>query len=216
MTKDFIEIWGTKSFRPLRIIWILEEFNINYTHYKVGARTGETQKTSFLALNPKGKIPILKHNNIIITESIAAVNYIAKNFKCPSNFLKPTSKKLKAKIDEWSYFSAMELDCLSIYILRKHETKKNLGLSNIYGSAPNAVKAAKEHFYKMIKSCESNVPKQGWLFGKKFSVADIIFVSCLYAANKFNLEINSKNINSYFIRVKKRSGYLRAINVLNS
>lgn len=216
MTKNFIEIWGTKSYRSLRIIWILEEFNIKYKHYKIGSRTGETKKPSFLKLNPKGKIPILKHNKFIITESIAAVNYIAENFKAPVNFLDQTSKKLKAKVDEWSYFSAMELDCLSIYILRKHGLKKNLGLSSIYGSAPNAVKAAKEHFYKMIAACEINVPKKDWLLGEKFSVADIIFVSCLYAANKFNLEINSKIINLYLIRVKKRISFLRAINVLGS
>ena len=216
MTKNFVEIWGINSYRSLRVIWILEEFNISYTHYKIGSRTGETQKPTFLKLNPKGKIPVLKHNKIIITESIAAVNYIAENFKCPEGFLKPTSKKIKAKIDEWSYFSAMELDCLSIYILRKHGLKKNLGLSSIYGGAPNAVKAAKEHFYKMISSCESNIPKKGWLLGKKFSVADIIFISCLYTANKFNLEINSKIINSYLNRVKNKKSFLRDVNVLNS
>ena len=46
----------------------------------------------------------------------------------------------------------MELDCLSIYILRRHEKPENLGLSNIYGEADNAIKAARIHFDKMI-SC---------------------------------------------------------------
>ena len=216
MPKNYIEIWGTKSFRPLRIIWILEEFNIKYKHHKIGSRTGETQKPSFLALNPKGKIPVLKHKKLVITESIAAVNYIADNFKCLISLLKPKSKKLKVKVDEWSYFSAMELDCLILYIIKKHDLKKNLGLSNIYGSSPNAVKAAKENFHKMISSCEGDVPNRGWLLGRKFSVADIIFISCLYSANKCNLKINSKTINSYLIRVKNSNSFIRAINVLNN
>ena len=40
-------------------------------------------------------------------------------------------------------FSLMELDCLVIYTLRKHEKPENLGLSNLYGEAPNAIKAAR-------------------------------------------------------------------------
>ena len=54
----------------------------------------------------------------------------------------------KAKVDEWIAFSLMELDCLAIYTLRKHESPQRKGLSNLYGEAPNAVNAARKHFDK--------------------------------------------------------------------
>ena len=38
-------------------------------------------------MNPKGKIPMLKHNNFVITESLAAVKYITYNFEKPKDFL---------------------------------------------------------------------------------------------------------------------------------
>ena len=98
----------------------------------------------------------------------------------------------------------MELDCLSIYILRRHETPQNYGLSNIYGKADNAVKTARLHFQKMLIACEKNVPKNSWLLSDRPSMADIIFVSCLITCNTFNLKIKSENINLYMERVKSR------------
>ena len=78
--KDILEVWGYKTYRPFRIYWILHEYELSYKSIKIGSRTGETQTKKYLKMNPKGKIPILKHKNIIINESVAAVNYITYNF----------------------------------------------------------------------------------------------------------------------------------------
>ena len=61
-----IEVWGYKTFRPFRIYWMLKEYNLPYKSYKIGSRTGETKTKAYLSMNPKAKIPILKHNNNII------------------------------------------------------------------------------------------------------------------------------------------------------
>ena len=210
MVKSDLEVWGYKTYRPFRIYWILHEYGLKYISHKIGSRTGETQTLKYLKMNAKGKIPILKHNNKIITESAAAVNYITYNYKKPEDFYIPDNTFYKAKVDEWTFFSLMELDCLVIYTLRKHEIPENLGLSNLYGEAPNAVKAAREHFDRMIKACEDNVPKNGWLFGKSPSVADIMFISCLMHCDKFKIEIKSKKILDYYNRAKKRRQFIDA------
>ena len=41
----------------------------------------EKPNKGIFEMNAKGKIPILKHNNRIITESAAAVNYITYSYK---------------------------------------------------------------------------------------------------------------------------------------
>ena len=210
MNKPDLEIWGYKTYRPFRIYWIINEYGLKYTSHKIGSRTGETQTSEYLKMNAKGKIPILIHKNKIITESAAAVNYITYNFKKPEDFYIPDNPFDKAKVDEWVFFSLMELDCLVIYTLRKHEIPENLGLSNLYGEAPNAVKAAREHFDKMIKACESNVPKTEWLLGKSPSVADIMFISCLMHCDRFKIEIKSKTVLDYYNRAKKRRQFIDA------
>ena len=210
LDKNKIEVWGYKTFRPFRIYWALYEYNLDFISYKIGSRTGETQTDEYLKINPKGKIPSFKHNNITITESGAAVSYIVNNFKKPKDFFIPKTASDKAKLEEWCFFSLMELDCLSIYILRRHEKVENLGLSNIYGEADNAVKTARMHFEKMILACEKNVPKNSWLLSESPSMADIIFMSCLMNCDSFNLKIKSDNINYYIERAKNRKQFQKA------
>ena len=205
-----IEVWGYKTFRPFRIYWALYEYNLDFIKYKIGSRTGETKTSQYLKINSKGKIPTFRHNNITITESGAAVSYILDNFKKPKDFFIPKTASDKAKVQEWCFFSLMELDCLSIYILRRHEKPDSLGLSNIYGEADNAVKTARIHFDKMIAACEKSVPKNSWLLSDSPSMADIIFMSCLIHCDSFGLKIKSDNINLYIERAKKRNIFQRA------
>jgi glutathione S-transferase len=212
MKKNSIEVWGYNTYRPFRVYWILYEYQLAFIKHKIGSRTGETQTKEYLTFNPKGKIPTLKHNNKYITESAAAVSYITYNFKKPDDFYIPKIAEDKAKVEEWCYFSLMELDCLVIYTLRKHELPKNKGLSNLYGEAPNALNAARNHFDKMIKSCEKDVPKNGWLFGESPSIADIMFVSTLIPCSKFNINIKSDKVNNYLQRAKNRKHYNNAYN----
>ena len=211
MNNEIIEIWGYKTFRPFRVYWALEEMKLNYKSYKIGSRTGETQTTEYLKINPKGKIPLFRHNEIYISESVAAMNYVVQNFETTSDFYVPNSAKDKAKIDEWSYMCAMELDALGVYILRRHQLVANGGLSNLYGEAPNAIKTAKEHVNRMLLACDRDVPKDNWLIGDKPSCADIMFMSCLQVVKLYKLDIKSDKINAYYDRVVTRKQYIKAM-----
>ncbi len=205
-----IEIWGYNTYRPFRIYWMLHEYSLKYKSNKIGSRTGETKTKEYLNMNPKAKIPTLCHKNVTITESVAAVNYISYNFDKPNNFFIPTNPKEIAKSEEWISFAIMELDCLGIYTLRRHEKPENMGLSNIYGEAPNAVKTARDHFERMITACENNVPSEGYLLDENISVADIIFSSSLMHCDMFNISIKSEKVFNYFERVKNTKNYQNA------
>tara|TARA_B110000003_G_C16605536_1_gene517352 strand:- start:681 stop:1367 length:687 start_codon:yes stop_codon:yes gene_type:complete len=211
MNNEIIEIWGYKTFRPFRVYWALEEMKLNYRSYKIGSRTGETQTTEYLKINPKGKIPLFRHNEIYISESVAAMNYVVQNFETTSDFYVPNSAKDKAKIDEWSYMCAMELDALGVYILRRHQLVENGGLSNLYGEAPNAIKTAKEHVNRMLLACDKDVPNNNWLIGNSPSCADIMFMSCLQVIKLYKLDIKSDKINEYYERAVKRKQYINAM-----
>ena len=190
---------------------MLEEFKLPYKIYKIKSRTGETQTNEYLKMNPKGKVPLFRYDNFIITESAAAMNFIANNFKCPSSFYLPNEPYKVAKVDEWNFFSLMELDCLGIYTVRKHEKEEKFGLSKIYGEAPKAVDAARLHFHKMIAACENKIPNSNYLLGNKVSCADIIFMSCLQVKDIFNLNTNSKKVTNYYNRIRNKPEYIKAM-----
>jgi glutathione S-transferase len=51
--------------------WLLREYGLDYECHRIGPRTGETQKPDYLAINPRGKVPAMRHGDLILTESAA-------------------------------------------------------------------------------------------------------------------------------------------------
>ena len=81
-----------------------------------------------------GKIPILKHNNRIITESAAAVDYITYSYKKPEDFYIPNNAYEKAKVNEWVFFSLMELvpgTCAERYLAFKNTQGSQITFEDI-------------------------------------------------------------------------------------
>ena len=71
-----------------------------------------------------------------------------------------------------------ELDAHTLYIIRKHSD-----LKDIYGEAPNALRAAREGFLKQVDVADQTLSSHGPLvLGKAFTGVDILLTSCLTSA----------------------------------
>ena len=66
-----ITIWGARTPRSLRPLWMAEELALDYQHRPIAPRSGETQTPEYTHLNPKQKIPLLVDADITLTESVA-------------------------------------------------------------------------------------------------------------------------------------------------
>ena len=53
--------------------WMLEEIGEPFDLHVLNMKTGENRQPDYLAINPMGKVPALRHNDVIITE-VAAKN----------------------------------------------------------------------------------------------------------------------------------------------
>jgi hypothetical protein len=70
MTHD-LTLWGTGTARTMRAHWMLLELGLEYEFHPVQPRTGETLRDDFLRINPRHKIPVLRHGPRVLTESAA-------------------------------------------------------------------------------------------------------------------------------------------------
>ena len=77
---DRITVWGIGTARAMRVHWMLHESDLKYECRTIGARTGETQTPAYLSLNAKGKIPVFQHGGFTLSESVAIIRYIGRNF----------------------------------------------------------------------------------------------------------------------------------------
>ncbi len=60
--------------------WMLEEIGEPYDLHLINLMAGEQHKPDYIAINPMGKVPALKHGDAVITEAAAICTYLADEF----------------------------------------------------------------------------------------------------------------------------------------
>lgn len=196
-----LTVWGAGTSRTLRVHWLLAELKLEYDNQRAGPRTGETQTKAFKAINPKGKIPVLIHGDLVISESFAIARHLRRNFTALAFDETQLSPAGRARFDELASFMLMELDATSLYIIRRH-----LDLAEIYGEAPNAVIGAKAYFSKMLAQGLPEARLAEFVWGECFSELDILLTSILDWAAAVEIALPA-HYNAYRHRMHQRPGY---------
>ena len=203
---DTVKIWGAKTARSLRPIWMAEELEIDYELLPIGPRTGETLSEEYTKLNPKQKIPFLEHGDFKLSESLAMCKYLQNTFPSKNLFIPQTPKDL-AREDEWCSFVYGELDETCLYVMRRH-----YDLKNIYGESPVVVEACRQYFIKQLNVIEDHLKSQETILKNGFGLADIFLMTCLDWAIFYEFSL-PKNISSYRDKISKRTAYQKAMKI---
>src|SRR5262245_6236004 len=59
---------------------LLEELGVPYTLHVINMKAREQRQPAYLAINPMGKVPAVKHGDALITEQVAIYIYLADLF----------------------------------------------------------------------------------------------------------------------------------------
>ena len=201
-----IVIWGAGTTRTMRPHWVLHELGItDYEKHLIGSRTGETQTPEYLALNPRGKIPALQDGDLVLAESAAITTYLADTYGQETSLIPPPRTRERALYDQWCFFIMTELDAHTLYVMRRHRD-----LANLYGEAPNAIKAAEEGFARQVAVVTQALRSSGpYLLGETFTCADIILTTCLTWADFYKQPLDDI-LRDYTKRLMARPAYQSA------
>jgi glutathione S-transferase len=185
---------------------MLLELGLEYNCYPIQSRTGETLTDEFRRLNPRHKIPVLRHGSLVLTESAAIIQYLTETFPTSSEVYVPSDAVSRAQLNEWCYFIMSELDAGSLYVVRRHD-----GLKHIYGEAPLAVESAKSYFLHNLEAMAARIGgDHTYLLGDQLSVADILLMTCLDWAASCEISL-PKTVVHYRQQVALRPTYQAAL-----
>lgn len=205
MTDDALEIWGSGTARTFRPLWMAHELDLDFEHIPIGPRTGETKTPAFLALNPRHKVPILRHGELVLTESAAILIYMTEHLAKPGRLYPPDDPTARVKHLEWCFFIMSELDANGLYTMRRHGQ-----LRGIYGDAPVAVRGGREYFLYQLDRMEPVIRAAApFLMGEKICAADILFTSCLDWALRYEIPL-AQHLVDYRERMAARPAYEKA------
>src|SRR5438034_11228483 len=94
--------------RSIRARWTLQELGVEFEPITVNLVAGEHRRPEFLKINPAGKLPVLVDGDLVLTESVAIVLYLAEKY--PQKRLLPTDVRTRAEANQWLLFAATELE----------------------------------------------------------------------------------------------------------
>ncbi len=157
--------------RSIRVRWTLQELRVDFEAISVNLPAGEHRSQEFLRLNPAGRVPVLIDGELVLTESVAIVRYLAQKYG-DRGFL-PASLEEQAELDRWLLFTATELE-QPLWRISKHTF-----LLPDKDRIPADVDLASRDFKAMAQVLESHLRDREFVVGERVSVADFVLAYTL-------------------------------------
>jgi glutathione S-transferase len=182
--------------RSIRVRWTLQELGVDYEPITVNLLAGEHRRPEFLKINPAGKLPVLVDGDLVLTESVAIVLYLADKYA--SKGLIPTDLKERAQLNRWLLFAATELE-QPLWRIARH--------TMLYPEdrrLPEDVILAGEDFKAMAAVLEAHVHGQQFVLGDTVTVADFVMAYTLDWANEDRLMDGFPRLLAYMKRMYAR------------
>jgi glutathione S-transferase len=174
-------IYGSPQNRTSRCLWALEELEVPYEHVPINT-TGDNRTPEYLAINPNGHVPTLKHDDFCLYESMAINLYLARTFGKGS--LQPDTEREAALAVQWSFWVMTE--CERHLLTAVFHA---LGLAGHEKSDANAQELLKE-LDAPLKVLDAHSRRHEWLVGNRFTIADLNVASVLAWALASKLDLS--------------------------
>ena len=152
--------------------WMLEEVGAEY-RTEVLQYGPEMKSEDFLAVNPMGKVPTIRHGGVVVTEAAAICAYLADAF--PEAGLAPPPQERGAYY-RWMFFAAGPLEAATINRALKFEVPPERESMIGYGTLE-----------AVLDTLEAAVSASEYIAGADFSAADVYVGSHLGFAFQFGV-----------------------------
>ena len=154
------------------------------------------QRPEFLKLNPAGKIPVLVDGDLVLTESVAIVLYLAEKYR-DKGFL-PADLRQRAELNRWLLFAVTELE-QPLWRISKHTA-----LYPEERRLPGDVVLASEEFKAMAAVVAAHLERRSFVLGDDVSVADFVLAYTLDWGGEAKLLGDFPNLRAYVERMYAR------------
>jgi glutathione S-transferase len=177
--------------------WMLEEVGQPYKT-EVLDYASSLKAPAYLAINPMGKVPALRHADAIVTETAAICAYLADAFP-QAGLAPPPGHRLRAPYYRWLFFTAGPFEAAAsnkaLGFVVPPERERMMGYGNIG---------------LVLKTLEDAVSRSSYLVGDSFTAADLYVGSQIGYGLMFGTIEKRPAFEQYWQRLSNRPAYLRA------
>jgi len=185
-----VTLYHSPHTRSTGALILLEELGAPYDLHVLNMKAGEQRQPAYLAVNPMGKVPALRHGDAIITEQVAVYLYLADLF--PKAGLAPQiGDPLRGPYLRWMVFYAACFEPAVVDRAAKHEP------------APQTMSPYGD-YDTMLNTVVAELTNGPYLLGERFTAADVLWGTALGWTTMFGLVPKLPEITAYVNRIGSR------------
>ena len=196
MTKELV--FYTHPMSRGRIVrWMLEELGQPYRTELLDYGTS-MKAPDYLAVNPMGKVPAIKHGETVVTECGAICAYLADAFP-QARLAPPPGDPARGPYFRWMFFAAGPVEAATVNqalgVAVPEERRAMVG----YGSMAD-----------VLNALEHAVSGEGYLAGDRFSAADVYLGAQIGWGMGYGMIEKRPAFERYWQKLKDRPAAVRA------
>ena len=142
------------------MLTLLEELGCDYDPHVLNLKNGEQRKPEYLAINPMGKVPAIRHGDAVVTEQPAVYLYLADLFPRPD--WPGDGRSAAGPYLRWLVFYGSSFEPAVIDRLQQR------------APAPMATSPYGD-YDTMLGALTGQLARGPYLFGDRFTAADVLW-----------------------------------------
>lgn len=191
-----VTLFHSPNTRSSGTLVLLEEIGAPYDLHVLNMNAGEQRQPAYLAINPMGKVPALKHGDALITEQVAIYLYLA-DLHPEAQLAPPIGAPSRGPYLRWMVFYAAAFEPALVDRALKREPGGQA--MSPYGD-----------FDTTLSTVTDQLARGPYILGDQFSAADILWGTALTWQTMFKLVPETPVITAYIGRINARPAVARA------
>ncbi len=193
-----LTLYHANPSRSSIVLWMLEELGEPYDIHRLSLKNGEHREPAYVAVNPMGKVPALRHGDVVVTEAAAICCYLADEFP-QARLNVPVGDPRRGPYLKWLFFSP---SCIEPAIVERAFPRKE--------AAPTTALGFGDFDRVMSVVAQATGAASPYLLGQQFTAADVVIGSALRWGMAFKMVPERAEFVAYVGRLTARPAFKRA------
>ncbi len=194
-TAPSVTLFHSPNSRSAGALNLLEELGAPHSLHVLNMQAGEQRQPAYLAINPMGKVPAVKHGDALITEQVAIFIYLADLFP-QAGLAPPIGDPLRGPYLRWlAYYGSSFEPALVDKAMKREPAPPRMCPYGDYDT--------------MLATLLGQLRKGPYLLGDRFSAADVLWGTALTWTTAFKMVPELPEITDYVARWNSRPSVAR-------
>ena len=204
--------WGSGSPFAWRVLLALEYKRLPYVSHVLQFSKQEHKSPQMLALNPRGRVPVLKDGDYVCFESLAILYYLERKYPQPPIFGRTPEEAgtIMRVICEYEAYIQPQLSTITRAVF---SANGDLGAEQVTAAMHAAASEA--------RTIEGRLSKSEWIVGDSYSAVDMVIFpgiqllkralerprAAALSSRFMPMEVNYPALGRWLARVAATAGY---------